>query len=74
MNFLLFQLQDPDEEEFLSRIHSLDAPYEQATSCSLPHDKLVELRRIVAEAGSLLIWNDKHMNWRDRRGAAQRRA
>lgn len=36
-----------------------------------PHDKLVELRRIVAEAGSLLSWNDKHMNWRDRKKGGQ---
>ena len=46
----------------------LDAPDEQTITRPLPHHELVQLQRIAAEAGGLLIWVDKDMTWRAPRG------
>ena len=41
----------------------LDALYEQTISRPLSHDELVQLQRLAAEAGALLIWVDQGMTW-----------
>ena len=42
----------------------LDGLHEQAITRPLSHDELVQLQRVAAQAGTLLMWVDKDMAWR----------